>query len=191
MSLVVPTLLGYLLGSIPTATWLARLAGVNLLRQGSQNPGTTNAWRLRGFRPAVPVLLAELGKGAGAVALGGLLAGDPGGLAAGVGAVGGHILNPWFRLRGGKGLAVAAGVTLAAWPPGLLAGVVLAIGTRVTGSSARGVVLALLAYLSGAALWGLLLLPNPWGVVPGSGLMITALLLVVLMLPKFMRENAR
>ncbi len=81
-------------------------------------------------------------------------------------------------------------MTLAAWPPGLLAGVVLAIGARLTRSSAKGVVLALLAYLSGAALWGLLLLPNLWGVTPGSGLMIAALLLVVLMLPGFMRENA-
>jgi hypothetical protein len=46
MILLPAVLLGYLLGSIPTANGLARLRGVDLRKAGSGNPGVNNARRL-------------------------------------------------------------------------------------------------------------------------------------------------
>lgn len=106
---------GYLAGSVSTATLAARRRGVDLRSVGSGNPGATNVARALGRRAAVGVALADIGKGF--VPAAGFAALDPrAGLAAGVAAVVGHVTSPFLRGRGGRGVATAAGAVLGSHP---------------------------------------------------------------------------
>lgn len=139
--------LGYLLGGLPTADWLAAGRGIDLRTAGSGNPGANNARRLGGRGLAVAVLATEVAKGAVAVlAPGG--AGDS--AAAGVGAVTCKVLSPCRRWRGGQGLGITAGVLVAA-APDLLAvaiGVVTVVAalTRASPPAALAGVTALVTF---------------------------------------------
>lgn len=179
MNVLLATVAGWLLGSAPTAVWLARARGVDL-SGGSGNPGANNAWRLGGRRLGAAVLLAEAAKGASAVALGWSIAGTWGAAAGGVGAAVGNILNPWLRFRGGQGLGIAAGILLAGWPVGFV--IVLSIVGAITMSTrsthrgaATGVVgMGILSFVELPTLWGL----------PEEPLRLLLLGLVTILLPK-------
>jgi acyl phosphate:glycerol-3-phosphate acyltransferase len=116
-------LLGYLLGSIPFGLLLTGAAGLGDIRGiGSGNIGATNVLRTGRRDLAAATLLLDGGKGAAAVLLAGWLGGPQAGLWAGAGAVIGHLAPIWLRFHGGKGVATALGVLLAAaWLVGLLA----------------------------------------------------------------------
>ena len=130
MTILLAALAGYVIGSLPTAVWLGRLWGVELLRDGSRNPGANNARRLGGDTLAVLVLIIEIAKGLTAVVVGMVIGGETaaiggeaattGGeaaaLAAGLGAVTGNVYNVWHRFKGGKGLGISGGVILGLWP---------------------------------------------------------------------------
>jgi len=131
--------LGYLLGSVPTAAWLARLRGASIFEVGSGNMGAMNTARNLGLALGVLVAALDAGKGALATGIGLALAGpqaaDPaavGGhlaapLAAGLGAVLGHGFSLYAGFRGGKGLATTFGVALPLYPAGALVGAALII----------------------------------------------------------------
>ncbi|NWF99385.1 MAG: glycerol-3-phosphate 1-O-acyltransferase PlsY [Thermoanaerobaculaceae bacterium] len=114
---------GYLVGSIPFAYLFVKLAGRGDVRRiGSGNVGATNALRAGGWKVAVPVALADVGKGVLAVLLMRQVALHPAWvLAAGVAAVLGHCFPVWLRFSGGKGVATAAGVYLTLALPAALA----------------------------------------------------------------------
>ena len=103
--------LGYLAGSIPFAFLLTRRAGFDVRVAGSGNVGATNVLRTAGTWRGVIVLALDIAKGAAAVLLVHPLAGGAS-IAAltGAAAIVGHIYPVWLRFRGGKGVAVAAGV---------------------------------------------------------------------------------
>lgn len=105
---------GYLLGSIPSALLLVKLAGRGDVRRvGSGNVGATNALRAAGWKIALPVALADIGKGVLAVVLMRDVTADPAWIfAAGVAAVVGHCFPVWLGFSGGKGVATAGGVFL-------------------------------------------------------------------------------
>ncbi len=113
---------GYLLGSIPFGLVLTRLAGYGDIRKiGSGNIGATNVLRTGNKPLALAVLLLDSGKGAIAVLLAAAF-GDDAALAAGLGAVLGHLFPVWLGFKGGKGVATTFGTLLAlAWPVGLIA----------------------------------------------------------------------
>jgi glycerol-3-phosphate acyltransferase PlsY len=132
----------YLLGTFPTADLVAAATGKDLSREGSGNPGATNAYRVAGRRAGATVLVGDLVKGAMAalfgLAIGGLV--DPGGegakalgYACALAAVLGHCY-PAFRLkRGGRGVASAGGALLVLEPVVLvIAFVSWALVARVT-----------------------------------------------------------
>ncbi|MDQ2928982.1 MAG: glycerol-3-phosphate 1-O-acyltransferase PlsY [Caldimonas sp.] len=113
---------GYLIGSLSFAVIVSRSMGLADPRSyGSGNPGATNVLR-SGSKPAAVITLAlDALKGFAAVALAGWLAvrygiaGDaldwsPG--LAGLAAFVGHLWPVYFRFKGGKGVATAAGVLL-------------------------------------------------------------------------------
>ncbi|MEO7429009.1 MAG: glycerol-3-phosphate 1-O-acyltransferase PlsY [Acidimicrobiales bacterium] len=112
-ALVVPT---YLLGTFPTAILVGRSEGRDPTREGSGNPGASNAYRTMGRRAGVLVLLGDLCKGSIAAGAG-LASGSRGvAVACGLAAVIGHVLPATRGFRGGKGVATAAGMTLVLLP---------------------------------------------------------------------------
>ena len=118
--------LAYLLGSLSFAVLLSRLFGSTDPRaSGSGNPGATNMLRLAGKKAAILTLLGDLAKGLLPVLVGRLF--DVGAMQEawiGLAAVLGHLYPLYFNFRGGKGVATAAGVLLALYPPAALLAVV-------------------------------------------------------------------
>jgi glycerol-3-phosphate acyltransferase PlsY len=115
-------ILAYLLGSLSFAILLSRLAGGPDPRaSGSGNPGATNMLRVAGKKLAVMTLIGDLLKGLLPILIAKLL-----GLSLhqqawiGLAAVVGHLYPLYFRFRGGKGVATAAGMLLGLYPPAAL-----------------------------------------------------------------------
>jgi glycerol-3-phosphate acyltransferase PlsY len=115
MSLVLISVVSYLLGSIPFSYLVARAYGKNLYQVGSGNIGTANVWRATGkIEATFMALVGDLGKGILAVFLaqrffpGQIL---PQTLAAFF-AVLGHNWPIFLKFKGGRGLATAAGILL-------------------------------------------------------------------------------
>lgn len=108
---VIAVVLGYLLGSIPTAYIVTRLAKGRDVRQlGGGNVGGLNVYREVGFLPAVVVAVVDLGKGAAAVAIACWLdLPAPFVLAAALAAVVGHNWMLFLKFSGGKGMGPAIG----------------------------------------------------------------------------------
>ena len=170
----VAALVGYLVGSIPTAVLLGRAHGLDLRSEGSGNPGAANALRTSGPRLAALVLLVEAVKGFGAVWLGYFIADENGAIAAGLAAVAGNVYNVWYRFGGGKGLGITLGVLAALWPlvlPPLVA--FIALGAVVTRSSGTATLIAIVGIILMALLWS----ANEW---PTGGLSSSDPRLVVL-----------
>jgi len=156
--LVVPFIVGYLLGSIPFGLLLTSAAGLgDIRRQGSGNIGATNVLRTGNKALAAATLLLDALKGLVAVIVCGLI-GATCAAAAALGAVVGHMFPVWLGFKGGKGVATTLGVLLGlSWPVGALTcGLWLAIAAAFRYSSLA----ALLSLLLGALVsWFFL----PWG----------------------------
>ncbi len=152
----------YLLGSVSFAVVVSRAFGLADPRTyGSKNPGATNVLRSGSKAAAVITLLGDAAKGWLAVWLArhyGALAGiDAWGIAlVGVCVFLGHLYPVFFRFKGGKGVATAAGVVLAFNPW-------LALATGLTWliiafffrySSLASLVAAVFAAFYSAFVWG-------------------------------------
>lgn len=124
---------GYLLGGVPFGAVVGRRLGVDITTLGSGNTGATNVYRTMGWKAALVVALLDIAKGAVPALLARLLpdaswssnARDLLVVAAGGAAIAGHMYSPYFRLRGGKGIATAAGAILVLMPEAFLALLVL------------------------------------------------------------------
>jgi glycerol-3-phosphate acyltransferase PlsY len=103
----------YLLGSVSFAIVLSRLFALPDPRSyGSGNPGATNVLRTGSKRVAALTLLGDGGKGWLAVWIAALV--EPAAVPyAGVAVFLGHLFPVFHGLKGGKGVATAAGVLLA------------------------------------------------------------------------------
>jgi acyl phosphate:glycerol-3-phosphate acyltransferase len=109
----------YLLGAFPSSYIAGRmLRGIDLREHGSGNLGAANTFRVLGSKAAVPVLLADIGKGFLAVRLVPLygLGGDWFTLLAALIAILGHNYSVFVGFSGGKGVGTATGVFLAMAP---------------------------------------------------------------------------
>ncbi|WP_306152473.1 glycerol-3-phosphate 1-O-acyltransferase PlsY [Roseovarius sp. MMSF_3281] len=139
--LILWAVIGYLLGSIPFGMVLARLMNLGNLREiGSGNIGATNVLRTGNKAAALGTLILDGGKGAVAVLLARLLAGEDAAQLAGLMAFVGHCYPVWLRFKGGKGVATFLGLMLAlAFPVGALcclAWLVTAVVSRISSLSA-------------------------------------------------------
>jgi acyl phosphate:glycerol-3-phosphate acyltransferase len=137
---------GYLIGSVPSAALVAKLKRQDIFAVGSSSMGAMNTARHLGWALGALVLALDLAKGALATAAGlwlsaGMNASSSAALwtplAAGSGAVAGHLWSVWVGFRGGKGLATALGVSLPLYALGGLYGLLtllalLALLRRVT-----------------------------------------------------------
>lgn len=163
-AVVLPVTVGYLVGSVSTATLAARRRGVDLRTVGSGNPGATNVGRALGRRAGVAVALLDVLKGLLPAAGFGMVD-HRAGLLAGVAAVLGHVTSPWLRGRGGRGVATAAGALIGShplWAPVVLAVwvVVVALTRWVTlASVTAAVTISLVALVAGEdQLWASVLM---------------------------------
>lgn len=147
---------GALAGSVPFSWLVHRLrTGRDLRTEGSGNPGATNLLRAAGIGWGLLGVALDAGKGAAAVALASRLGGDSAAVAAGVGAVFGHVFSPWLAGRGGKGVATAAGAFAVLAPIADAVAVVVFLivvaATRLVaaGSVAAAATLAIATFLFG------------------------------------------
>lgn len=147
-------LVGYLLGSIPFAVFIARGHGVDIFTLGSGNPGATNVLRNLGKKAGYTCFLLDAGKGIAAAGLGFLFARFSSGANAEllailglIGAILGHSFSLFLKFRGGKGVATTVGGLFVIMPIVLLIGVGLWIllfySTRYVSLASLGLGLSL------------------------------------------------
>ena len=148
-------LVSFLVGALPFSWLLGKLAGFDLRRAGSGNPGATNLYRAAGARWGVPGLLLDVAKGAAPAALALWLFPylTAAAVLAAAAAIAGHIWTPFLGFRGGKGVATAAGGFLALNPLLIVIAVavflVVVASTRyVSLGSLSGAVIAFVASLA-------------------------------------------
>jgi acyl phosphate:glycerol-3-phosphate acyltransferase len=191
---VTAALLGYLLGSLPSADLASRIATrgqVDLRAAGSGNPGATNAAQVLGRRWGAAVLAADVAKGVGAGFAGQALGGGADAYLAATLVIAGHILPPWSRFRGGKGVATSAGACLAVFPAYFP--IYLALAAAVATVSRSSEVAAQVsggAWIAAAIVWWTASLPNAWGPAPGIGLLAFVVASTLLILVKFALTRA-
>lgn len=115
---IVVIVAGYLLGSISAAILVCRAMGRTDPRTtGSRNPGATNVLRVAGRDAAALTLAGDMLKGVAAVLLARAVSPEPVvWMLAGAAAFLGHLYPVFFGFRGGKGVATALGLLLAATP---------------------------------------------------------------------------
>ena len=117
-SVIIATVTGYLLGSIPFAYIAGRLKkGVDIRQVGGGNVGALNAMREIGTSIGFTVLIADIAKGSIAVLIARWLDLPPIWiLVAGFAAIVGHNWPIFLGFKGGKGAATTLGVLLALVP---------------------------------------------------------------------------
>ena len=166
--------LGFFVGAVNPATIIASARHVDL-RQGSGNPGATNAARVLGVRWGIAVGALDVVKGLIPTLLALWLGDRLTAYAVGLACVLGHVLSPFLRGRGGKGVATSLGAVLAVFPwfgLGMLLvfGLILWRTRWVAGSSlAAAVLLGLYAALAP--------LPEPVAVGRAWGIVIAVLVI--------------
>ena len=146
--------LAYLLGSVPVAYLTGRATkGIDLRERGSGNAGASNVWQSVSKWLVVPVGLAQIGQGLGAVLIARALDGGDGVQAAcGVAAVLANDWNPWLRLTsprrafgGGRGIGTMIGVLLVLSPAALVVFAVISIAGVAVKAAPQAVAVALIA----------------------------------------------
>jgi acyl phosphate:glycerol-3-phosphate acyltransferase len=138
---VIFAVIGYLCGSIPFGLLLSRWAGLGDIRNiGSGNIGATNVLRTGNKKIAALTLLCDGLKGYVPVFAASLIATPDAMIAAGLGALAGHLFPVWLKFKGGKGVATGLGITFGwSWMLGLLLSVVwlgVFFATRISSASA-------------------------------------------------------
>ena len=145
----------YLLGAFPSGYLAGRALRVDLRTEGSGNLGATNVYRVLGLLPAVVVLAIDVTKGFAPVWWFSEWDGRETnlGVAYGLIALAGHVWPVTTSMRGGKGVATAAGSLLAMAPTAVSVSGVVWIGiVAITGmaSAASLVGVALVPVLAAA-----------------------------------------
>ena len=133
IEIIIPIILSYLIGSVPTAILAGKLLKkIDIREHGSGNAGATNVFRILGWKAGLIVLAIDMFKGFAAVwwlvpeqsnpemtALYQILVG--------VAAICGHIWTIFAGFKGGKGVGTAAGVFLALQPLPVLLSLIIFI----------------------------------------------------------------
>lgn len=113
MEYLLSSLIGYLLGSFPTAyIFLQKTKGLDITKEGSGNVGAMNSFEVSNSKfVGISVLFIDLLKGGASVLIPILVFGNVF-IYPAIGllfAVFSHCYNPWIFFKGGRGLATAAG----------------------------------------------------------------------------------
>ncbi|MGA2670993.1 MAG: glycerol-3-phosphate acyltransferase [Dehalococcoidia bacterium] len=124
---ILSIIIGYLLGSIPTAYIVARKRkGIDIRNVGSRNMGAANVMREIGTREGIFVGLIDIAKGAGAILIVQTLnISELWVFGAGFAALVGHNFPVFAGFRGGKGSATVIGIFLVLAPLSMLVTLVI------------------------------------------------------------------
>lgn len=126
VSILLITIIGYLLGAISFAVIIARSKGVDIFKEGSGNPGATNVKRILGKKWGYTVFSLDALKGFTAAGLPLIVYGDDRLAVIGlIAAILGHSFSVFLKFRGGKGVATTIGGLLALMCPVVLIGLVV------------------------------------------------------------------
>lgn len=131
LELVLVSVVGYLLGSIPVGFLVAKQRGIDIRRFGSGATGGTNVLRTLGWGAALFTGFSDLGKGLLAAYIGQRFAGEWGYALGGFLAAFGHSYPVWLRFKGGKSVATGGGALILNYPLAVLFGLVAGIGSIV------------------------------------------------------------
>lgn len=189
LGFVAAVVVGYLLGTVPFAVLVTRVATrgrVDIREAGSGNPGGFNTFREVGKAWGVVVVLLDGGKAmvAGLLAL--VLVGDAAAYAAATAVIAGHIWPVWTHFRGGKGVAAAGGAVLGVFPAFFPVNVlVLGVGAVTFRDSRRAMLAGMSAWFVGSILWTVYDWPNAWGPDPSLGLVLFSTLGAAMVMTKF------
>ena len=131
--------IGYVFGLFQPAYFYGKANGIDIRAQGSGNAGTTNALRVLGKKAGAIVFLCDCLKCVFAVVITRLLFGKTHPemiyllcLYAAAGAVLGHNFPFYMGFRGGKGMAVTAGLVMSFHPYFIPMGFIVFLGTFFT-----------------------------------------------------------
>ncbi|MFM7667767.1 MAG: glycerol-3-phosphate 1-O-acyltransferase PlsY [Bacteroidota bacterium] len=118
--------IGYLLGSIPTAVWIGKqFYEIDVREHGSKNAGATNTFRVLGKKPGIIVLIIDVIKGIIAsmfpvifndffeISYAFLISLR---LVSSIFSMIGHVLPVFAQFKGGKGVATSLGVLIGLQP---------------------------------------------------------------------------
>ena len=107
-------IMGYAIGSIPFASIIARIKGVDIRKVGTKNPGAANVFRQVGKPFGIIVWICDTAKGALAMLIAHRLFHVHLFFVAivGIAAVIGHCWPIFLKFRGGKGVSTSGGVFL-------------------------------------------------------------------------------
>ena len=150
----------YLIGAIPFGFLIGKMRGVDVRTVGSKNIGATNVFRTVGKKWGLLAFACDFLKGLVPTLLAKACAADVAWLplAVGVMCVVGHMLTPYMKFKGGKGVATAFGMLVALVPA--LVGVAFAL---------FAVVFALSNYISlGSCTAALFLMVAVWFPILGT-----------------------
>lgn len=165
-TILVSTLVAYLLGSIPVGILVCKPLGKDPRRVGSGRTGGTNVYRTAGASAGVLTVLGDVLKGTAAVLIARQLSptvGDIGSLSqalAALAAILGHNYSIYIGFRGGAGSTPNIGALLALYP------MAFAPAAIVAGLVWKQVGIASVASLS---LSGMILLAMLWKIYSGGG----------------------
>lgn len=134
MDIIIPLILAYLLGSIPSALWIGKIFYKTDIRtKGSGNLGATNTFRTLGAKAGIAVTVLDILKGTAATLIPMYLDTNIHPLVFGVLAVIGHMYPVFAKFKGGKAVATSGGILLGyQWPLFLVAVAVLLIALKIT-----------------------------------------------------------
>jgi glycerol-3-phosphate acyltransferase PlsY len=179
---IIFVIMSYLLGAVPTGYLLVKMTARQDIRQvGSGSTGTTNVFRYRGWKTAVPVLIFDLLKGFLPVFLACTWLADRR-LAwlALIAAVAGHCYPVYIKFKGGKGVATTLGGFFYFSPRAFFLALVIII-----------MMLAIFRYVSLATLSGLLVYSALMALMEKSLLSAVAAFLIFLLVLVRHRDNLK
>lgn len=150
MDILLPVILAYLLGSIPSALWVGKIFYKTDIRtKGSGNLGATNTFRTLGIKAGIAVTVLDILKGTAATMIPHYMETNVHPLVFGVIAVIGHMFPIFAKFKGGKAVATSGGILLGyQWPLFIVAVVVLLIALKITKMvSLSSIILAIVAVI--------------------------------------------
>jgi acyl phosphate:glycerol-3-phosphate acyltransferase len=191
---LVAVVVGYLVGTFPTAVIVTRFATrgqVDIRSVGSGNPGGLNTAQVVGKGWGGVVMFLDAAKGFFAGVLGWWIGGPDGAYAAATASIAGHIFPVWTHFHGGKGVATSAGAVFGVFPAFFpIDAATAAIGALGWKNATIAIRAACTVWIVASFAWWLADLPNLWGPAPTVALPISQTIGAALILGRFANPRA-